>query len=326
MQKYKFKNDRLRQFFTFLVDREEVWYNKTVLKKPPPWTDNEILRELFFCNVYREHDAGTQFCINNILKAYGDLRVLLLHVVVYRLFNEPATYEAIKHCVNANGTFEGVKAGKILDKRRGKCKIFRGAWMASGTGITGMTKAMGYCLDIESSSRRLGSITKRLVASTSMEQAWEIVREMKWCGGFCAYQIVLDLNYLPHLHNRWRDANQWVYPGPGAKLGLYWLLGHNPISRSGSGKKYGKGLGEADFAAMIHALRKRQDSYFHQFKLKFRRWEGKPLDVHNIEFSLCEFNKYMRGQYGGKRKRYNNPQLSLLEVASDAIWPVAGAV
>lgn len=74
--------------YEWMRERYQVHVNKDVLGLPAPWTTNEILRQVKFCNVRREHDRQSLNLINNIVK---DDRLTLadkmFNSVLFRMFN-----------------------------------------------------------------------------------------------------------------------------------------------------------------------------------------------------------------------------------------------
>ena len=65
----------------------------------PPFTDNKVLAQFFFTNIYRELDPGTKYLRKQMLKQYpdlgkGHLSEVLCQIVLYRLVNKRPTFEA----------------------------------------------------------------------------------------------------------------------------------------------------------------------------------------------------------------------------------------
>ena len=56
-----------RLFFWLMHERMAIWKRRFIDKKDRPWTENEILRDYKFTNVYRELDRNSQWQIKNIL-------------------------------------------------------------------------------------------------------------------------------------------------------------------------------------------------------------------------------------------------------------------
>ena len=53
--------EELDRFIYWQKERERIRVQKEVLKQPPPWTDDPILQEFKFCQVFREDDRTTRF-------------------------------------------------------------------------------------------------------------------------------------------------------------------------------------------------------------------------------------------------------------------------
>src|SRR5580692_10535700 len=94
----------LDMFFKFMYERHLIWYKRFVLKEPPPWTKNKILRDNKFTNIFRELDAGTIYYVQNVYQQATkcwteDLgrseRNLIWYTVQYRLVNRVETFEKV---------------------------------------------------------------------------------------------------------------------------------------------------------------------------------------------------------------------------------------
>ena len=55
-------------FFEVMRERMLIWQRRFLEKRPAPWTENTILRDYKFTNVYRELDRNSQWQIHNILR------------------------------------------------------------------------------------------------------------------------------------------------------------------------------------------------------------------------------------------------------------------
>lgn len=74
--------------YEWMRERYQVHVNKDVLGLPAPWTTNEILRQVKFCNVRREHDRQSLNLINNIVKNDRlSLADKMFNSVLFRMFN-----------------------------------------------------------------------------------------------------------------------------------------------------------------------------------------------------------------------------------------------
>lgn len=80
-------------FFWLMHERMLIWKRRFIDKKERPWTENEILRDYKFTNVYRELDRNSQWQIKNILLDDElSLKNLIWKMMVFRFFNNPETF------------------------------------------------------------------------------------------------------------------------------------------------------------------------------------------------------------------------------------------
>lgn len=80
-------------FFKLMHERMMIWKRRFLDKKERPWTDNEILRDYKFTNVYRDLDRNSQWQIKNIIMDDSlDLKNLIWKMMVFRFFNNPETF------------------------------------------------------------------------------------------------------------------------------------------------------------------------------------------------------------------------------------------
>lgn len=279
----EWNQERVGQFFSYARERQEIWYKRYVLKQPPPWTDDPILRAYSFCENFRQLDRGTKYAIENILTLPApEDRVFV--TMFYRLFNNPTTMDRLG--IKNIAAFDRKAIQKdLLGMQRAGEKVFRAAYMTSAITTSGPGgKIKEYCRVLFKAHIQRIKLTAYLKDAPNMEAAWDLVKEVRWFGPFIAYQVVLDLNYDPYFH--WPEAD-WVYCGPGAQRGLNWLL-KEPLKK------------QNDLIAAINQLTELQTSYLRGFKYP----PGiSKLSNHDCEFICCEFLKWTRIQNGGKKTR-----------------------
>ena len=88
--------DRLFDFLMFVSERENIRHRRWDLLEPKPWTDDPILRNYTFCNIYREEDRGTKWAIKNIItpNSANDCN-LVFQTIAYRSINRIKTIEHV---------------------------------------------------------------------------------------------------------------------------------------------------------------------------------------------------------------------------------------
>lgn len=294
------EENREKDFFQFVFDRQLVWYNR-FCDNQIPWTQDMVLKRYKFCNVYRELDKGTAYIIEK-LKDIGDRKIIFQNVVFYRFFNKYNLYEDLN--INIIKEF-GSKQSKILIKKFDNLKkigktIFNDAYLISGN-KTNEAKHIFILKNLQKffEEQNLEKIINRIAFIKTPQESLEIIKEIPSVGNFLAYEIWVDLTYFNFFKSSWTD-NDFVNIGPGAKWGLELI--------------YNKKLKSKELLEKIYHLYNVQKKYFDKIKKENKSWldicyekcfSNYPyLSIRNIEHSLCEFRKYLRLKEGLGKKRY----------------------
>lgn len=273
-------------FWRYVNERQNIWYRRFVLKQPPPWTADPVLRDYSFCNNFRQLDRGTMYAINNILTLpKPEDRVFV--TMFYRLFNNPDTLDEVG--VNNIASWNRKYVQRVILNRfkRGD-KVYRAAYMLAGPKNAGGkpgSKIKEYCRVLNGVYKRRIALTEQLKAAPTRRGAWECLQSVKWLGPFIALQCFLDLNYDHYFH--WPN-DEWVYCGPGAIRGL------NRMMRVSVTK-------QSEMTIAINQLTDLQSTYLNNIF----KWPPNITSLTNddTEYVLCEWSKYERIKEGGKRTR-----------------------
>lgn len=87
----KINKPNLQLFYFFISERHNINKKKSILKLAPPWTDNPILKEFKFTNVFRDLDPGTRFVIDELTPGVSTVENLIFNIIIYRLYNKIQT-------------------------------------------------------------------------------------------------------------------------------------------------------------------------------------------------------------------------------------------
>jgi hypothetical protein len=144
-----------------------------------------------------------------------------------------------------------------------------------------MTEALNF---IRSKKAR---IFKAVIANNTLESATREIAKLPMHGMFTAYEVVCDMRHQKGMLDKAGDVMTWANVGPGARRGisriLYGEVGHRPSA------------GEC-LEAMRELLMLSDDAE----RWTHREW---PLEMREIEHSLCEWDKYERVRLGEGRPR-----------------------
>jgi hypothetical protein len=251
----------------WMIERQSIYVRKELLKFDPPWTVDEIMQKWHFCNVFREQDAVTKWCRQNLFVESASDTELWMRAVIAREFNNPAFLH-----------FLGPMTRKNLDTIQEKVVAWRGMGKilyngqaytrfdvpAAGINLTDKL----YC--ILRDEKDLMDAFK-----SGLEASWAKFMEYNGIGKFISYEIVTDLRHTRLLNNS-PDIWTWANVGPGSERGLLRLLkadihGYIPKDQG---------------VVMMQHLQK--------FINRADEWVYERVEMRDVEHSLCEFDKYER--------------------------------
>ena len=261
---------RVDDFNRFMVERHNIFIRKEINNEPYPWSDDAILTDYSFCNVYRELDRVTIWIRENWREPYADHPNLPFAMAVARQINWPDTLQEIgfptewrpQHVKNI-----------MQDRMANKQKVYTGAYMLTGT--LGGTKI----------EQTVDKILTPLYANfpcdfSSIENSWKSFLPYAGFSDFMSYEVVTDLRHTKWLKDA-PDIMTWANPGPGAMRGLNRIFGR-PLD-----SKQKKPLFIQEMRDLLALLNN----------------EPLPLEMRDIEHCLCEFDKYERARLGQGRPR-----------------------
>lgn len=260
----------------FIKARESVRIAKEAGKAREKWTQDPILAKYRFCNVRRNDDRVSRWIHTNWLRRtigvpwHEGAEDLWFAMVVARLFNLPATLEAIEAFTLP---FKPEPMRKALKKLP---KVFNAAYIVSTNGIS-MNK-VDYVIDrvlvpLWKDRKRL-----RPKVGDTLDIWHMALCQYQGLGSFMAAQVVADMKYLQPLYGA-ADWQWWAASGPGSRRGLARVM-HGDVKYH-----YNETVWRLEFHGLWEAVNK---------KLKW----AEPLTGQDLQNCLCEFDKYERARLG----------------------------
>lgn len=272
-------------YWEFAFERQEIFFNR-INNNHHPWTENKILNDYKFTNVYRLTDRVSQYLISNIISDFDDnvdeVNNQFFKIILFKIFNKIETWEYLSQKlgkINLND-FDFDFYDKLLsDSLKSKKSIYSAAYiMASGQSFFGFErKHQNHLKLIEKMISE--DVPRKLKVSLSMREGYEILLSYHSIGEFLAYQFITDINYS-NLTNY--SEMEFVKAGPGAKDGI---------------SKCFENLGEYSFEDVICYMSDVQESEFERLGLNFRTLWGRPLQLIDCQNIFCEVDKYTRVAY-----------------------------
>jgi hypothetical protein len=275
--------DMMMTYLDFVNERHRV-YERRLAGEPGPWTNDLVLRDHKFTNVYRVLDFGSQFLLRELLleDEHMDSGVVLMRCFLYRYTNRPEPWLAFHEEFGRYPVREDLERNLPdlwREYRAGGNPVFGNAFkMFSGaenkgtdrlTWVTGLTnRYFGFGPD---------DVTYAFLTAKTASEKLAVLKTIPRCADFMAMQILTDWGYWAPDYNE----NDFVVAGPGARLGakIIWPETRKP---------------EQVIAIARRAVLAEEDC---------PRLGERPPSLMDIQNTLCEFSKYVR-YLGLPRKRH----------------------
>jgi hypothetical protein len=251
---------------------------RRVAGTPPPWTEDRVLGNYRFTNVYRAADRVSQYLISNVL--YGGEQTsseIFFRALLFKFFNKIETWEHLESKLGAVSwkSFEFDGYAKILDEiALSREPIYSGAYIMPSPAFGDRRKHRNHLQLLEHMMRDGAPL--RIEKSRSLREAFEILRAYPSLGDFLAFQFTIDLNYSQMLDF---SEMECVIAGPGARSGIRKCFADTD------------GLNDAD---VIRAVAEMADREFGRLGLSFCTLWGRPLQLIDCQNLFCEVDKYAR--------------------------------
>jgi hypothetical protein len=260
--------DPVERLFAFMEERHAIHTRRTKHQNKP-WTDDPILRDYRFCNIYRNLDRVTVWIHTNWCEPHKEDPDLWFAMCVARLLNLPESLNVVGYPVPWN---EAKFSQKIKRHRDTGGKCFNAAYIVSTNGIS-MDK-LGYVAQSVLSPLWDNRKTLRPREGDTL-MSWHLqLMKHNGMGNFIAAQVVADLKHFdPYLLHA-PDHATFVAPGPGSIRGLSVIEGR-------------KIKAVKEFRSALECLDKKISPMVKAAGMP-------PVDRQDLQNCLCEYSKYMR--------------------------------
>jgi hypothetical protein len=259
--------DAAMEFLRFVEERHRIWEARQT-GAPQPWTEDAVLAQRKFTNVFRLLDPGSQFVITDLYEDGLDPADYLFRCFLYRNTNLPRAWRALRAALGRYPVLVDLPRVREFwvnySEGQGE-QLFSGAYKIYPQSLVRGTNKVETIVDFVRFMFVDRELAGEFLVADSTEARFRVLRHNKGMGDFMSMQILTDFGYGTDFHE-----NDFVAPGPGAINGAK-LLGIPP----GDALKWAwETLGEIPSPPVIfgsHRLSK--------------------MDVQNC---LCEFYKYAK--------------------------------
>jgi hypothetical protein len=281
-------------YWRFAYERQEIFFNR-MEGKAAPWTNNPILQQYKFTNVYRAEDRVTQYLIRNVIYTSDDISSedTLFRILLFKLFNKIETWQTLEKAVGHinyssynRKTYEGVFQAITESKE----KLYSAAYiMPSGKSSFGSVRKFENNLSLLELMMHEG-LTSRIAKIRSLKELYELLLSYPTIGKFLAFQFAIDINY-----SELCDFSEmsFVVAGPGAQRGIEKCFSCN----------------KPDYEYLIRYVADKQVDEFDKRGLPFRTLLGRPLQLIDCQNLFCETDKYARVAFPDVNSKVERKQI-----------------
>ena len=307
----------LQLFFETMYERMMIWKRRFIEQKPQPWTENAILRDSKFTNVYRELDRNSQWQIRNILLDDSLSPVnLIWKLMVFRFFNNPETF---KRGVEWRGWRNGIPDWKDYDEddfvsfieevRKSGQNPYTNAYLINSMSAPGKSRDWCYTrLVIPTLHKRIPQLISVVRNADSPESIITYLKTVPAVADFIAHEFYQDFTYIPRYTDREFmrfTQNDFTNVGPGASVGIRLIYPNLKTAREQKQAIYWLRDAAEEQLTKMGTLKGEPMGYLEWDKesKEYKLTDKCNITLHQIEMWLCEFQKYWKMMIGEGKQR-----------------------
>lgn len=264
-------------YWRFAATRQLI-YEARLTGSPGPWTDDPVLRDHRFTNVFRAADRVSQFLISEVI--YGDCEYdvedIIFRTLLFKLFNRIATWQNLERAVGQLSwqTYDPVRYAAVLDELAAHGPIYSPAYVVPPPRLGATRKHRNHLRLLELMMD--DGLADRVRGAGELREVYETLLTYPSIGRFLAFQFAIDLNYTPLTTF---DEDDYVVAGPGAIDGIRKCFGSEAAGRED---------------AVIRFMVDTQEEQFARLGLPFGGLFGRRLHLIDAQNLFCEVDKYAR--------------------------------
>ncbi len=268
-------------YWYFAAERQRA-FERRVAGEDWPWTDDPILQEYKFCNVFRAADRVSQYMIRDVCyhEEPCSPEDRLFQIVAFRTFSKIDTWRTVRETLGHHPTLDDLASGAFTtaleEAKRVNGGLYTGAFILCATDAYGQTLKHLNHVELFRHMFLTGRLGEKLLEARSLREVYNLLHEYPLMGDFMSYQVSIDLNYSALINF---SENEFTQAGPGALRGI---------------KKCFEDLGDFTPADVVLWIVDHQDEEFERLNLTFNGLWGRRLHAIDAQGLFCETDKYCR--------------------------------
>lgn len=268
-------------YWKFAYERQQAFQRRSA-GMAAPWTDDAIIQQYKFCNVFRATDRVSQYMIRDVCynnePTYPDDRIF--QIVAFRFFSNIETWQTLRELLGRapliGDLIDGAFEQALEQVRASRGKLYTGAFILCAADAYGRRLKHLNHIELFKDMFINHSIADRIRRAGSLEAVYLLLHQFPLIGDFMAYQIAIDLNYSQYVNF---SENDFTKAGPGAVRGIKKVfLDTNGLSNE----------------EVIQWMVAHQKEEFAKLEYTFDGLFGRPLHAIDAQGLFCETDKYCR--------------------------------
>ncbi len=268
-------------YWEFAAKRHGVFL-KRYAGESGPWSDDPILQEYKFCNVFRILDRVSQYMVREVCYGHEERTPAdaIFQITAFRTFSRIETWEELRRRLGHAPTLQNLADGSferaLTEMKHDGQTLYTGAFILCATNAYGRGLKHLNHVELFTDMFLTHDAAAEILAAPSLEAVYWIYRSFPLYGNFMAYQTAIDVNYSDLINF---SENDFTVPGPGAIRGINKLFAD---------------LGDYTPAEVVLWMVGRQDVEFKRLGLEFGGLWGRRIQAIDAQNLFCETDKYCR--------------------------------
>jgi len=268
-------------YWKFAYERQKA-FEARAKGQAGPWTDDPVIQEYKFCNVFRAADRVSQYMIRDICYSAenNDSIDRLFQIVAFRIFSNIETWNLLKIKLGHSPTLDNLVDGsfeKVLSDIKDETgKLYTGAFILCATDAYGRRLKHLNHVELFKDMFINKNLGNKILNTKSLKEIYDLVHEFPLMGDFMSYQIAIDINYSELVNF---SENEFTKAGPGALRGI---------------KKVFLDTNNLSTEEVIMWMVEHQEEEFKKLGYEFNGLYGRPIHAIDAQGLFCETDKYCR--------------------------------
>ena len=265
------------KYWQFAAKRFDIFMKR--LDNPMgPWTNDTVISNHRFTNVFRAADRVSQYLIR-LQYDEADKKEIFFKTMLFKIFNKIETYRCLEKNIGYidSGSYNFTQYDSILTTELAKKNtIYSAAYIMPSAGSVFHHK-FKHSNHLALIKRMMDEhLYEKIQDCKSLREVYNLILTYPSIGSFLGFQYTIDLNYSEIMDFSEMD---FVVAGPGAKNGVI---------------KCFSSMGDYSFEDIIKLMAEDQAKEFERLEIDQALLFGRSLQLIDCQNLFCEVDKYLR--------------------------------